>query len=187
MVKVLGFHLKTTNWQWEELAKTEYLFINCFKKQNLWLGGGGELEKLTWLSQAVTSLRQRDVETTLIRISIGWGGLTCTSSITISSPAPHATAPIHTQPNHTILNFHIHFNWINTQLHKLHVKNTNFNCNDPTKKSKNIEIYLGKSNQKNGTFAGDDSRGFGWSWRHGWLFSFFSKFTDSDCSLGFEN
>jgi hypothetical protein len=47
---------------------------------------------LTWDCQAVTSLRQREVETTLILISMGWGGLTSTCSITNDSPAPHATA-----------------------------------------------------------------------------------------------
>lgn len=46
----------------------------------------------TCKSQAVISLRQREVQTTLIRISMGWGGLTSTSSITNGSPAPHATA-----------------------------------------------------------------------------------------------
>jgi hypothetical protein len=51
-----------------------------------------KLTLLTWDCQAVTSLRQREVETTLILISMGWGGLTSTCSITNDSPAPHATA-----------------------------------------------------------------------------------------------
>jgi hypothetical protein len=51
------------------------------------------------------------VETTLILISNGWGGLTSTSSITNASPAPHATAAVclfHKQQMDIVILWYIH-------------------------------------------------------------------------------
>lgn len=64
--------------------------------------------KGTWDSQAVMSVRQREVQTTLTLISRGWGGLTSTSSITRSFPASHATIAFHLKSNiNETINTHI--------------------------------------------------------------------------------
>lgn len=74
------------------LSETDQMIQQESIKQGENKGDQIKTSKFTWDCQAVTSLRQSEVQTTLMRISIGWGGLISTSSIASGSPGPHATA-----------------------------------------------------------------------------------------------
>ena len=70
-------------------------------KRNRSCSGGAVVLVHTLDCQAVTSLRQTEVETTLTRISMGPGGATSTSSMTSGWPGPQATAAAREPSNFT--------------------------------------------------------------------------------------